>query len=196
METLSYDYKVHQTPNAGDDQLAVKFFIDIVQDHAATLVEGRPIFKDVEWVHISIPGSKDNVVVRPVRYKGPRNDVDRFPRHYAAFKNRVEGDAQQPGTRLEEWPLLTRGQVEELKFFNIKTVEQLAGAADGVGQNFMNFHSLKQKAKDFLEAAAGNAPLAAIREEFEALKTAHERVLVELQEWRASASSAKGKKEQ
>ena len=194
MDTLNYDYKVHQTPNAGDDQLAVKFFTDILRDETASVEAGRPIFKDVEWIHISIPGSKDNVVVRPVRYKGQRNDVDRFPRHYAMFKNRIEGDDQTIGTRLEQWPLLTRSQVEELKFFNIKTVEQLASAADGVAQKFMNFHSIKQKAKDFLEAAAGNAPLAAIREEFEALKMAHERVLVELQEWR-DAAVAKAKKE-
>jgi phage shock protein A len=38
-------------------------------------------------------------------------------------------------------------------------VEQLAGAADGLGQKFMSFQADKARAKAWLEAAAGNAPV-------------------------------------
>lgn len=131
----------------GDETLLVKFFLEPVQNKERSNEEGRPIFEEREFVSIMVPGQKDNIVIREAR----ETDKDRFPRHYAAFKNRVEQVVD--GTPLEEWPAVTRSQVEELKFFNVFTVEQLAEISDSNAQNFMGIQLLRQKAKAFLEAA-------------------------------------------
>ncbi|KPK73368.1 MAG: hypothetical protein AMJ84_02370 [Acidithiobacillales bacterium SM23_46] len=165
--------------------MLVKFFVDAVKDDVATAKEGRPIFKEVEMIDIRIPGSKDNIVVRPVRPK----DIDRFPRHYAAFKQRTQGESVV-GTPLEQWPLLTKAQVEELKFFNIRTVEQLAGAPDSTGQKFMGFNGLKQKATDFIAAAQGSAPFIALREENESMKLTIQQMQDEMKDLRKQLKRA------
>src|SRR5690606_9295016 len=107
-----------------DDKLAVAFFFSPVQDDEATAREGRPIFKDAEFIKILIPGDKTNVVVR----QASQSDKDRFAQQYARFKNNQQEVLE--GTPLEAWPLVTRSQVEELKYFGVRTVEQLAGMAD------------------------------------------------------------------
>jgi hypothetical protein len=167
MQTIDYDYTIHQRPGAGDENLLVKFYFDAVKDDVETAKEGRPIFKEVEMIDIRIPGSKDNIVVRPVR---PR-DLERFPRHYAAFKQRTEGGEKLIGTPLEQWPLLTKAQVEELKFFNIRTVEQLGGAPDSTGQKFMGFNGMKQKAQDYVAASKDSAALSQMRDKLESAQS-------------------------
>jgi hypothetical protein len=151
----------HKNPNAGDDQLHVTFSGKAVPDERATVEAGRPIFKDVDWIVINIPGSRDDVQ-RPVR----ESDKSRFPRQWAAYK---AGKAQEgtTGTPLSMWPGVTRAQAEELAFFGAKTVEQLAEMPDGNLQKFMGGNALKQRAKDFIAAAKGEAPMAQMRSELE-----------------------------
>ncbi len=60
---------------------------------------------------------------------------------------------------------MTPSKVEEYKFFNITTVEQLAGASDAVGQKFFGFSEDKRAANNFIELAKGNAPLVKMNEE-------------------------------
>jgi len=132
-----------------DDNLLVKFYLDTVQDDAASQEQGRPIFKEVEMIDIRVPGSRNNVV-RIAR----ESDKERFPRHYAAFKNRTSMEGIE-GTPLAEWPVITRSRVEELAFLNIKTVEQLANMPDSNAQQVMGFYGLKQKANEWLEKANG-----------------------------------------
>lgn len=142
---------------AGDDQLLVKFYIKAKHDPTASEEAGRPIYKDTEYVSIIQPGNKDNVVERPATDR----DKQRFPKHYAAFKNRVsDSDEYLEGTLLDEWPGITRSQVEELKFFNVRTVEQLVNLADSGAQNIMGVHTLKEKAKRFLASKADDAAAA------------------------------------
>jgi hypothetical protein len=116
----------------------------------------------------------------------------RFPRHYAAFKNREEQTVE--GTALEQWPGITRSQCEELKFFNITTVEQLAQVSDSHAQNFMGIQLLRTRAKTFMEAAkenAANENLAAELEardaEIESLKVAMADMAEQLKELRSGA---------
>lgn len=190
MQTLDYDYTVHHRQNAGDDALLVRFFIDAAKDDVASKEAGRPIYKDVEWIDIRIPGSKDNVVVRPAR----PGDRERFPRHYAAFKQRIGNAEKVVGTPLAMWPILTKAQVEELKFFNIHTVEQLVGCPDSTSMNFMGIQVLKQKARDYLAAAQSAAPLAALREEVDALKAQNTELIAELKKLRdADNRTVKGR---
>jgi hypothetical protein len=143
-----------------DEQLLVKFEIRPRKDAEASSKEGRPIYRDIEYINIRAPGSSDNVI-RPATQR----DRERFARHYAAFKNRVGNEEIVEGTLLSEWPVCNRSQVEELAFFGIKTVEQLANTSDANGQAFMGFNGLKRKANEWLQAAAQGVKLSEMQAE-------------------------------
>jgi hypothetical protein len=143
--------------NAGDELLLVKFYYEPKLDHDKTETEGRPIYKDVVFIDIRQPGNRDGGIVRPAT----KDDVNRFPVHYQKFMSRQDQQAVE-GTILSAWPGVTRSQVEELKFFNITTVEQLANLSDSNTGNIMGLVTLKQKAKAYLEASKGNATAEAL----------------------------------
>lgn len=165
LEVLDYDYTVHTT-NKGDEALLVRFYMDLLQDMEASKKEGRPIYKEVEWIDIRIPGNKDNIVIRPVR----PGDKTRFPRHYQLFQNRIAGSKEElVGTPLSLWPVVTVAQIKEFEYFNIRTVEQLAAIPDSAASKFPGINQLKQKAEEYLALAAKKAPLTKMRQEIEAL---------------------------
>lgn len=147
--------------NRGDENLYVQFYKGHVEDREASLKEGRPIFKDAEFVKIIVPGDKNNIIDRVAR------DVDkrRFPRQYQAFRNNEE--EYLSGTPLENWTYLSSAQVAELKYFGIRTVEQLANVNDSSGQNFAGFNKFKSKAQEYLDASASDAPLVQLQAELE-----------------------------
>jgi hypothetical protein len=150
--------------SSADDQLLVKFENRPVEDKAASLEAGRPIYKEKLYIDIKIPGDKLGGACRPAR----QNDISRFPRHYAAFRARIEGqDAKVDGTPLAEWPMMKRTQVEEMAFFNVHTVEALANLADVHTSKFMGINALKQKAKEWLEVAEKGAAAAQLATELE-----------------------------
>lgn len=148
-------------PNKGDQALFVRFRMHPRKDEAETKAQGRPIYRNVEYVSISSPGDKFNQVDRPAR----QPDKQRFRRQYRAFKENQE-DAGS-GTPLSKWPLVDAAQVAELKHFNVHTVEQLAMMPDGNIPNVGNISHLKRHAVDYLEVAKGNAPLVKMRAELE-----------------------------
>jgi len=133
--------------SALDEALLVKFFTKQVMNRAKSDAEGRPIYRDVEYIDIKIPGSNTGGACRPARM----DDLERFPRHYAAFKARQE--MPEEGTPLAEWPAITRSMAEELAFANVKTVEQLSMMADSNVSNFMGLQGFKQKAIEWLDVA-------------------------------------------
>src|SRR6185295_8097500 len=107
---------------AGDEKLLVIFHWDIVKDDMQSIEEGRPIYRDTEFVRIFVPGDKNNVIDRPVR----PGDKTRFPKQYDAFKAGAGEEGQLDGTPLKDWPMVGRAQCAELHYFGIRTVEQLA----------------------------------------------------------------------
>jgi hypothetical protein len=155
-----------------DARLHVEFHRVPVLNQFKSQQAGRAIYEERDFVKIHIPGDKNNIVDRPV----DAIDEMRFADRLAKWRT---GQAQAvDGTPLSALPTMTPGKVAEYAFFNIKTVEQLAGAADNVGQKFMSFQADKSRAKAFLEVAKGNAPveqmnaeLAKRDEQIETLKT-------------------------
>lgn len=127
-----------------DEQLMVRFLHKEREDKTATLKEGRPIFKEVEYVEIRVRGARDPQACRPATYA----DKQRFPRHYEAFQKRIE--LPESGTPLAQWPQINRSQVEEMAFLGVKTVEQLVELSDGHAAKFRNGYSLKRLAKEFM----------------------------------------------
>lgn len=145
----------------GDEKLRVQFGMYPELDQVASANEGRPIYKEKEYITIMVPGERD-IVHRPAWAK----DFDRFPRQYAAFKNKQNQDAVS-GTPLKMVPWLSMGQVKELEFFNIMTLEHLANLADSNAIKFMEIQKLKRLAQDHLRAAKEAAPLTAMRAEMD-----------------------------
>jgi len=160
METYEIDHTIFtQQQKEADKALLVRFYTKSVQDRTQSAKEGRPIFRDKEYVEIRFPGNRTDAVARPATAA----DKARFPEHYKAFKDRV--DMPEVGTPLSEWPAISRSQAEELAFYHIKTVEQLASVNDAQGQKFMGFNGLRQKAKEFLELSRGVVEATQLRDE-------------------------------
>lgn len=141
---------------AGDDRLMVIFYRDVLQDETESVAQGRPIFRDVDFVRIHIPGDPTSIVVRPA------SDADkrRFAMQWARYLQGKKDEEQISGTPLKEWPLVTRAQVEELRYFQIMTVEHLADVSDGVKAKMPGLTRLAQQAKIWLERTNATAAAA------------------------------------
>ena len=141
-----------------DAALVVEFYYKAIQDIFKTSKAGRPIFSDVIYIKIDVPGVKDMQVDRPAR----SDDQKRFPRQYQHFVNRTQGDSREIGTPLTEWPILTRSQAEEFRALKFYTIESIANASDlnigAIGMmGGMAPHMLREKARAFLQAAKDQA---------------------------------------
>lgn len=153
METYELDHNLFQN-NKGDDSLFVHFYMHFTQDETKSREAGRPIFQDTEFVKIFSPGDRSNVIDRPVR----PSDTVRFPKQYAAFKNKE--NAQAIGTPIDQWPIISRAMAEELKYLGFQTVEQIASARDSVLGQHAGLRDLSSKAKAFIEISKGStAPI-------------------------------------
>lgn len=152
----------------GQERLLVEFYMGTQRNAQKSAEAGRDIVDDVPRIRIMVPGDKSSIVDRVVwdAPNNPRSDTRRFPQAWAAFRNGVSSQ-QVSGTPLEKLPGITKGQVQELAFFGVKTVEHLAGMSDGHAQKFMDGARMKARAQAWLEAAAGNAPLEKMRSELE-----------------------------
>jgi hypothetical protein len=162
-----------------DDNLLVRFFMHPKLNQTRSAEEGRPIYEELPYIQIMVPGNKDSIIQRPA------SDMDktRFAEHYRKFEARIDQDTVE-GTLLEEWPGITRSQAEELKYFNIRTVEQLAGVSDSNAQNIMGIQFLKQKATAYLEASKEEATAEALAEmtaRLEALEARNQELEAELE---------------
>jgi hypothetical protein len=161
VQTADFDHESFESRAQAeeDKKLLVKFFVKPRPDSAETVKQGRPIFKDVEYIDIRIPGDRTGGVSRPASH----NDKQRFAPHYAAFKQRTEVPLE--GTPLIEWPLITRSLAEELAFHNVKTVEHLSTMSDTHSGKFMGLNALKAKALKWLEQAGEEAKVHELQQE-------------------------------
>lgn len=138
---------------AEDSRLHIEFHRLPMLNQFKSQQEGRAIYDEVDHVRIHVPGDKNTVIDAPMDSMYKQRFADRYAKWKAGQNEAVSG------TPLNALPHMTPGKVEEYKFFNITTVEQLAEAADGLGQKFMSFQQDKSRAKAFLEVAKGNAPI-------------------------------------
>jgi len=137
---------------AGDKGLKPRFYYVPQQDQELTEKEGRPMYKDKLFIEIKLPGNKDEVRKRPAT----EMDIARFRRVYKQFMENNE-ESEVVGTLLSEWPGVNRAQVEEMKYMNIQTVEQLVAMSDANAQGFMGIAALREKAKAYLAASTVEA---------------------------------------
>lgn len=153
------DLAMNNSRHHGDETLLVKFYKSPRQNQVKSAEEGRPIFEEVPFIQIMQPGNKDSIINRPAT----KMDKQRFAEHYRRFEAREDQEALE-GTLLDEWAGITRSQCEELKYLNIRTVEQLAAVSDSNAQGVMGINFLKQKATKYLEESKDGAAAAKIAE--------------------------------
>lgn len=130
------------------DDCTPMFYMKRKLNQRRTDDEGRPVFDEVSYVKILIPGQMKNIPDRKVQ----DDDKKRWPAQWAAFERGQEQAVD--GTRVEEWPYLTHELVAHLKYVNVFTIEQVAGMSDTVEEKLGPLgKDLKDRAKDFLSGA-------------------------------------------
>lgn len=145
------------------DSTQPRFHFEEVMNEAASAAQGRPIYVSEERVQFLMPGSPNQPVFRV-------NDEhrQRWPEQYAAFKKGEEHAVD--GTPLEQWPLLTRAMVLELKGVGILTVEQCADLPDALLHRInMAGRQIRDHAKAYLDDAAAIAFATKLERENDAL---------------------------
>jgi len=147
---------------AHDDKLYITFYRAPVLHNGKSTEAGRAIYEERDFIKIMVPGDKLTVVDREVDEIDRRRFADRYAKWKAGQGNVVEG------TPLTSLPRMSASKAQELKYFNIHTVEQLAAAPDALGQKFMGFFEDKRRAQQFLDVAKGNAPIEKMNEELKA----------------------------
>lgn len=142
-----------------DRALSVMFYSKPVQNHFESEKQGRPIFTDMDFVKIFLPGDDKNVIDTFVR----DDHKSRFPRQWQHYQNKHAGDQQLIGkTPLKEWPRISAAQAEELRALKFFSVDDIANASDAALQNIgmvggMAPHAFREAAQRFLKVAAGDA---------------------------------------
>ena len=132
----------------GDEKLHVEFYRKLWQNPTQSVLQGRPIFEEREWIRILIPGNMLNVIDTLVEehYKL------RFAEHYQRFIESSEDKEAISGTPLSSWSAITREVAEKLRYKKFFTVEQVAGASD---QNLMSIGmDVGMQPPDFRKLAA------------------------------------------
>ena len=188
--------------NGADGRLAIKFYKYSEADQEATLAQGRPIFKEVDYIKIVVPGDALSEIDRPVYM----SDKTRFPIHWANYLNRVNEEGKYEGTPLTEWNLISRSQAEQLRACKFYTVEAIATASDQQIQSIgmaagMSPYTFRDKAKAFLDSAKTTADFSQRQEELDQLKAENARLkaetdakLAQMQEQMAAILAAVGEK--
>lgn len=160
-ETIDYEMNFEDgMQSAADKRLLVLFYREPIKNELKSIEAGRPIFDEIDLIKIITPGSRDTFVGdATLEYQ------QRFPAQWARYK--AGKDQTMTGTPLNQLPWLSIGQIAEFESVGCKTVEQLVGMPDSLSQKFMGHHAIKQKAQEYLDAAAGNAPTLRLQKELE-----------------------------
>jgi len=153
-----------RTNGAQSDNASVypQFFMDSVEDIVASEQQGRPIFRDEERVKIIMAGNPWSAPV----FRVAEEHRQRWPKEYDAFKKGQE--IAPDGTPLEQWPVLKKAMVLELKAIGFMTVEQVAAMSDQAIQRIgMGGRRLKDLALAYLDEAQAAAIVTAARADSE-----------------------------
>ena len=134
-----------------DLNLAVEFYMHAPEDVHKSEAAGKLVRLDpTPYIRISAPGDHTSVMESPVLERHKRQFPDKWL-YFQIANNMVEGAAEIPGWKLEEWTHLQPEQVRELKFLRFSVVEQVANASDAQCQKMgMSGMSLRAAARTAL----------------------------------------------
>lgn len=159
-----------------DSGLAVKFFVQAVENPKKTREAGRPIYEDKEYISIRFPADNKRTLEAPaheIHYDANTRQhwtyAERFAAIYREFKDHSR--VLLSGTPVDEAPFLTAAKRSELKALNIHTLEQLVAMPDrGLNRLGMDGTDLVDQAKSFLDVAKGSAEVNELRAMVEKLQ--------------------------
>lgn len=144
--------------------LNLRFFIDPIQNKGRSEKEGRPMYDNIEFVEINVPGSRDTHVK-----KVDASVIERFGPQYEKWKKTQEQPTD--GTPLTMVPFLNPAQIKEFAAININTLEQLAELSDATVQKIgMGGADLRKKAQTYMSAGKDTAEVLGQREEIKRLQ--------------------------
>lgn len=147
------------------DSAIPRFFQKACKNNFKSEREKKAVYDTKDYVEILTPGDRLNTIIREVQDK----DKARWPEHWAAYK--AGRELAVVGTPLEMWPMVDVGQVETLKQWNVRSVEDLAQLSDANVQKIgMGMLTLRQKAIVWLAEADKGAGVAQVVAENSELK--------------------------
>jgi hypothetical protein len=164
-----------------DSMLSAEFYWHEPEDVHKSEAAGKIVrLPKMPYVRIQNPGDHTSIMETPVTERHKK----RWPEKWLYFQienNMIEGAAEIPGWKIEEWTHLNPEQVRQLKFMRFTVVEQIANASDAQCQNIgMDGMSLREKARLALRARLGveikqemdakSAEISSLREENKELK--------------------------
>jgi hypothetical protein len=154
-----------------DSRLAVKFYKRAVKQEYESNEAGRPIYKDFDFVRIMVAG--DNLT--EIDTYAQESHKQRFPKQWLQYQASQDSSSEIHGTPVEQWPLISQSQAQELRAIKFLTVESIANASDLQLQRIgmiagMSPHAFRDKAKSFLNLATESAEATKRTEEINQLK--------------------------
>ena len=128
------------------------FFVEYLPDPAASERDGMAKMREFERVRIIVAGDSLNQPVAPL------DDAmkERFSEQYAKWKaNKAERHIE--GTRITDWPAITRLQAAEFHANGVFSVENLRDLSDAHVAKFADGRIWREKAGAWLETAKNGA---------------------------------------
>ena len=184
----------------------VKFVRVPVEDRVASQQQGRYVARDVDFVHVTAPYSKDifkqeaadwfqNVEREAAAQRMAPQWLDQWKADYQRWKNGQEVPLR--GTPIKGWPVISPAQQETLIHAGILTVEDLAGVNDeGIRRVGMGAVELKKKADSWLRTAEDKGAVAmenaALKEEVGVLKNSLATLQTNFEELKRSMAALRG----
>lgn len=187
-----------------DSRLAVRFESKPRKNEFLSQQEGRPIFEDIDYITIYVPGDSTLTVVAEVR----EDHKARFPLQWAHYQNKHADDPRNIGTPISQWPMVTPAMAEELRAMKFFTVESIARASDAQLGNLgmkagMNPLVFRTRAQNYLKVAQDESflhkqdeEITRLREENASIKAETDAKLAAMQEQMAQILAAVGQKEE
>jgi hypothetical protein len=158
-----------------DDGAALRFYEEAEQNNFQSERNGRAIFDQILFVEVITPGSRESAPVFICERKYADECGIPEPertQYYERYAKQIEAyragtsNIDVAGTPLSAWPRMTVAMCATAAAAGIFTIEGLAQLPDG---NLTKFgpgaRALRDQAKAFIDAAAGNAPLEALAAE-------------------------------
>lgn len=147
----------------------VRFEKRPIEDTMASREAGQVVYKDIDYVLVTPPYSKDcvemkwerwikNVEINVKNGRTPEAWMDHWKKAYEHWKRGEE--APLNGTDIRNWSAITPAQIKTCLAANIRTIEDLAGANDeGLRRLGMGGIDMKNKATAYVKAAKDTGPL-------------------------------------
>lgn len=174
----------------------VRFQRRPIEDRSAGQREGRYVAKDVDYVLVTPPYSRDvfeqvatdwlaQMKKDAMNGRLPQEWYERYEQAYERWKKGEEMPLN--GTPIKGWPVVSPAQQQNLVALNILTVEDLAAANDeGRRRIGMGAQDLCDKAKAWLSQSKDKGPLtmelSALKAENRSLKTRNEELEIRVRD--------------